>query len=345
MSDDAGDSGRGGGGRGRGRGGRSRGGGGWRGGGRGGHHSHDSPDTSQTPATTLPPLSSLTPLQRSFASFSLSLDAHNDKRERVYQLARDLIKAAKRVIFILQRPLHSSSSSPSPPFPSSSPTPSDSASLIPPTLVNQAEHGLQEVYACFHQINEELARDTDIDLDDASPTASPSSVLASSVFRYSAAYSFAVQEYVEAVSFLHFLTTRSLIPFAHVERLISRHTAQPFTLLPADYLLGILDLPGEVMRFATNNLSTSLPHIMSMSAFLQTLHRQVSGLTLRPWAAYSGKLNVLVECVEKLERLHYRMEMRVPSHTQRHTCEQHTQARARTRRTPAPAHACPMHVR
>ena len=273
----------------------------------------DPADPSQASPTILPPLASLTPLQRSFASYSLSLDAYNDKRERVYQTARDLIKAAKRVIFILQRPLHSSSSSPV----FSSPSPSDSTSLIPPHLANQAEHALQEVYLCFRDLNEELARDTDVDLDDASPApSSPASVLASAYHRFSPNFSFAVQEYVEAVSFLHFLTTRTLIPCAHVERLISRHTAQPFTLLPADYLLGILDLPGEVMRFATNNLSTSLPALTSLSMFLQTLHRQVSGLTLRPWGAYSGKLTVLMECVEKLERLHYRVEMRV-THTQR----------------------------
>ena len=119
-----------------------------------------------------------------------------------------------------------------------------------------------------------------------------------------------MQEYVEAVSFFHFLTTRQLIPLPYVEQLISQHTAQPFRLLPADYLLGILDLPGELMRFATNNLSTSLTQLTSLSLFLHALHRSVCGLTLRPWAAYSGKLTVLMECLEKIEKLGYRLEMR-----------------------------------
>ncbi len=44
-----------------------------------------------------------TELQRRFAVFSSSLDARNEQRERIYKVARDITKAAKNVIFFLHR--------------------------------------------------------------------------------------------------------------------------------------------------------------------------------------------------------------------------------------------------
>jgi hypothetical protein len=49
--------------------------------------------------------SPLSALQQRFYQYSQTLDANNDKRERIHQTARDLIKAAKRDIFALQRPM------------------------------------------------------------------------------------------------------------------------------------------------------------------------------------------------------------------------------------------------
>ena len=144
MTDDGFEDGGGGRGRGRGRGGRGgRGGGHHRGGGRGGG------SFAPPPSTPAPDLASLTPLQRHFTSYSHSLDAHNDKRERIYQIARDLIKAAKRVIFTLQRPLNT---------PASPASTDITGPLIPPHLAQQAELGLQDVYQCFGMMHEELAR-------------------------------------------------------------------------------------------------------------------------------------------------------------------------------------------
>ena len=288
--------GRGGGGRG-GFGGRGRGRG--RGGGGGGNF-----DGNQSFQHPLPPLSSLSPLQRAFADHSAALDAHNDKRERIYQTARDLIKASKRVIFILQRPL-------SQPQLTSSDTAGDTAApasrtALPPLpahLAQQADEALVPVYECFARLYDELSLDPATQQPDAA-------VLSDSYHRYRSAYSFAVEEYIEAVSFYHFITTATLIPLELVQQLICNETERPFQLQPADYLLGLLDLPGEMMRFATNNHSLYPQLLHICYGVMQQLDELVSSLVLRPFGAYSGKLGVMRDSIQKVEKLQYRQATR-----------------------------------
>ena len=135
-------------------------------------------------------------------------------------------------------------------------------------------------------------------------------VLADSYHRYHGSYSFANQEYVEAVAFHHFITTGTLITLGHIQQLIHNETDRPFQLLPADYLLGLLDLPGEMMRYATNNHSLYPQLLSHCYEVMQGLDRTVSGLVLRPYGAYSGKLNVMRDSIQKLEKLEYRRAVR-----------------------------------
>ena len=251
-------------------------------------------------------MSSLSPLQRLFAAHSTSLDANNDKRERVYQTARDLIKASKRVIFILQRPLvqqHTNTTTTTTTDTSTQPT-TATPSLLPTHLAQQADEALIPVYECFARLYDELATDP------ANPDSPDPSVLLDSFHRYNSAYSFAIQEYIEAVSFYHFITTHTLITLHHVQQHIHNHTDRPFTILPADYLLGLLDLPGEMMRFATNNHSVYPQLLGRCYAIMQQLDQLVSNLVLRPYGTYSNKLTVMRESIEKIEKLQYRQAMR-----------------------------------
>ena len=73
------------------------------------------------------------------------------------------------------------------------------------------------------------------------------------VFRY-ANNLYGHQEYVEALSFQHYLQSRSLISYDEV----SEHLKQfgGITLPPEDYLLGVYDMTGELMRFAIGAIAT-----------------------------------------------------------------------------------------
>ncbi|GMG03745.1 unnamed protein product [Aspergillus oryzae var. brunneus] len=70
-------------------------------------------------------------------------------------------------------------------------------------------------------------------------------------WRYQRQLSGAIQEYIEALSFHHYLTSQTLITLPEVR------TKLPAEILVTeeDYLLGLFDLTGEMMRFAVTALS------------------------------------------------------------------------------------------
>lgn len=73
----------------------------------------------------------------------------------------------------------------------------------------------------------------------------------------------AVQEFVEAMLFKNYLETKKLAPYGELDRLL------PMKLTPDDYILGVLDFTGELMRYSISHLITE--HIQQ-----GRLHRRVS---------------------------------------------------------------------
>ncbi|CAI5964555.1 unnamed protein product [Closterium sp. NIES-65] len=75
-------------------------------------------------------------------------------------------------------------------------------------------------------------------------------------WRFTRAYTWGLQEYVEAASFLHFRQTGRLLTLAQVngafEGILDRE-GQAFHVHAADYVLGLADLTGEVMRLAVSS--------------------------------------------------------------------------------------------
>lgn len=71
-------------------------------------------------------------------------------------------------------------------------------------------------------------------------------------WRYQRQLSPGIQEFIEAVSFDHYLRTQTLISHAEVT---ARVPAQ-ILVTEEDYLLGLFDLTGEMMRFAVLSLSS-----------------------------------------------------------------------------------------
>ena len=63
------------------------------------------------------------------------------------------------------------------------------------------------------------------------------------------------QEYVEALSFQHYLESRSLISYHEISEKLGQFGG--ITLPPEDYLLGVYDMTGELMRFAIGAMATS----------------------------------------------------------------------------------------
>lgn len=79
-------------------------------------------------------------------------------------------------------------------------------------------------------------------------------------YRYSHNITGGNQEFMEALSFHHYLETQSVIPHEEAQSKITSMCGGPDTpvlLTPEDYILGICDMTGELMRFSVTSMATN----------------------------------------------------------------------------------------
>ncbi|CAA7258794.1 unnamed protein product [Cyclocybe aegerita] len=173
--------------------------------------------TSTTASVALPTVTHL------FDDFRADLDDHNDRRERLIKASRDITNLSKKTIFLLHR-----------------------LALEQPAADDQnpgkraAQQGyekLREVQNIYSKLQSELVGDR--------------------FWRYQRQVSPGLQEYIEALSFAHYLEHGTLIPFDEVQKTLmdSEGVEQYVPLSVSDYLLGLSDLTGELMRFAISGIS------------------------------------------------------------------------------------------
>lgn len=152
--------------------------------------------------------------------------------------------------------------------------------------------------------------------------------------RYARQISGGVQEYIEAASFQHYLETATLLSYddaAAALRAISSHplpagdgepqppSAPGVALGYEDYLLGVYDMTGELMRFAITAMATSqaLPSPGAVDRNVLTdmraLRAALEGLEcgVGPFAKDAEKkADVMRASVEKVERALYGLTVR-----------------------------------
>lgn len=77
-------------------------------------------------------------------------------------------------------------------------------------------------------------------------------------YRYSHNVTGGNQEFMEALSFQHYLETQALISFEEAASRIKSMVGEtgPVLLTPEDYILGICDMTGELMRFSVTSMAT-----------------------------------------------------------------------------------------
>ncbi len=136
--------------------------------------------------------------------------------------------------------------------------------------------------------------------------------------RYHHNISGGIQEYMEAVLFQHYLETQYLLPYEDA----GNKLPSGLVLTYEDYLLGIFDMTGELMRFAITYMATNgtLPGTdvsqdmsTSILADMQTIRSQLEALdasgtySLRE---FDSKLRVTRQSVEKVENGVYSMLVR-----------------------------------
>jgi len=165
------------------------------------------------------------PVLKMFNEISIYLDSRHDKKERIVKLSRDITIESKRIIFCLHRIKHDDYSNKD-------------------DVMMEAHKRLEDLKKNeWSKVADELKNEDH--------------------YQYMRAYSGGLQEWVEALSFYHFLKHYQIISFTDVckeltfegqdteeneEELKSSHVTVPHS----EYILGIADLTGELMRNAIN---------------------------------------------------------------------------------------------
>ncbi|ESK98484.1 translin family protein [Moniliophthora roreri MCA 2997] len=158
-------------------------------------------------------------IRDTFEKFRDELDEHNDRRERLIKASRDVTNISKKTIFLLHRIVQESQG--------------DASSYHDSRIraANQGRDKLRQVQEIYNGLKEELVGDQ--------------------FWRYERQVSPGLQEYIEALSFAHYLEHGNLITHAQVQAtLVDADGTQFFPLTTYDYLLGVSDLTGELMRYA-----------------------------------------------------------------------------------------------
>ncbi|CAN6598232.1 hypothetical protein TRVA0_001S05490 [Trichomonascus vanleenenianus] len=148
-----------------------------------------------------------------FEEFRVYLDGHHDQRERVIKASRDITASSKKIIFALHR-------------------------LGPDELTEEiiasnktVEKHFKDIHARMESVKEDITGVYQ--------------------WKYTKQFSGCLQEYIEALSFQHFLIHRNIITYEQVCKSIG----EGVLVTLADYLLGLMDLTGELMRYAIGHLA------------------------------------------------------------------------------------------
>ena len=106
-------------------------------------------------------------------------------------------------------------------------------SPIPPHVAKENDPRHQQIHDLFTAISPDLQ--------------------GTNAWRYQRQISSGIQEYIEAISFQHYLATQTLLMYDEAQKMIPGN----IPLTEDDYLLGLFDLTGELMRFAITTIATS----------------------------------------------------------------------------------------
>ncbi|KAF1841886.1 Translin [Cucurbitaria berberidis CBS 394.84] len=166
------------------------------------------------------PEQSASPFVAMFEGFRKELDEHHDRRERIIKASRDITASSKKIIFTLQRVR--TVGQPVPAFVTKNNAP----------YWETIEKQYASIAADLQGLN---------------------------AYRYSHNITGGNQEFMEALSFQHYLEMQSLISYEESKSRISKMSGEAgdVSLTPEDYVLGICDMTGELMRFSVTSMATS----------------------------------------------------------------------------------------
>ncbi|EPQ25647.1 uncharacterized protein PFL1_06784 [Pseudozyma flocculosa PF-1] len=235
-----------------------------------------------------------------FTLFRDEIDHHNDRRDRLIKASRDVTSLSKKLIFHLHR-----YSFPSAPAAANKNDDDDEAAAAARTaknakLFSQAETKVDEIVTLLKQLAEHEGLGTDA-ADDGRG------------YRYERNLGGGIEEFIEALSFHHFLRHDTLITLPEVQARFGETLRIPVER----YLLGLSDLTGELMRLATNAVGQGAPrtYVDGILALLRSIR---DGLD--PFVPFirdmKKKQTVTNQSVRKVEDVMYAIAVRTSEFAQ-----------------------------
>lgn len=227
-----------------------------------------------------------------FRIYSNELDAKHDKFEKLVKLSRDVTIESKRIIFLLH------------------------------TLDRESKRDsvLGEAKQRFENMGNTLFKSIASELD------------GQDIYQYIKAYRFGLEEYIEAVTFFQYLQSGSIQDWTELEKSLvytdsdkSDSTSEDLptkmtriVITPNEYIMGIADLTGELMRKCINNLSTGdIASCYQICHFVRNMHKGFIGYTSNMSKDVNKKINTLKQSLTKMENVCYTIKVRgseIPKH-------------------------------
>ncbi|KAM5567488.1 hypothetical protein ABKV19_015522 [Rosa sericea] len=214
-------------------------------------------------------------MKDAFTKYADYLNDQNDKRERIVKASRDITMNSKKVIFQVHR---------------------------------MSKHNREEV---LHKAEKDLAAVTDQFM-----ARLVKELQGTDFWKLRRAYSPGIQEYVEAATFCKFCRTGTLLNLDEMNATLlplSDPSLEPLQINVLDYLLGLADLTGELMRLAIGRISDGeVEFAEKICKFVREIYRELTLVV--PFMDDSNdmktKMDTMLQSVMKIENACFSVHVR-----------------------------------
>nr|AFK37169.1 unknown [Lotus japonicus] len=239
-----------------------------------------SPKRARTMATATTTTTESAAMRDSFAKYAQYLNDLNEKRERVVKASRDVTMNSKKVIFQVRR-------------------------MSKYNKLEVLEKAEKDLAAVRDQHISRLVRE----------------LQGTDFWKLRRAYSPGIQEYVEAATFCSFCTSGTLLKLDEINNTLlplSDSSLRPLQINILDYLLGLADLTGELMRLAIGRISDGeIQFAEKICRFVRDIYRELTLVVphMDDSSDMKIKMDVMLQSVMKIENACFSVHVRGSEYT------------------------------
>ncbi|TKY58550.1 Translin-associated protein X [Spatholobus suberectus] len=214
-------------------------------------------------------------MKDAFTRYAEYLNNLNDKRERVVKASRDVTMNSKKVIFQVHR-------------------------MSKYNKVEVLEKAEKDLAAVTDQYMSRLVKE----------------LQGTDFWKLRRAYSPGIQEYVEAATFCGFCKNGTLLKLDEINKTLlplSDPSLQPLQINILDYLLGVADLTGELMRLAIGRISDGeLEFAEKICRFVRDIYRELTLVVphMDDSSDMKSKMDIMLQSVMKIENACFSVHVR-----------------------------------